>query len=308
MAYRELTGIAGLVLATTLAGCAGVSSVAQTPAAPGVQTDSLMPLAGTTKRVLATADDNNNVLLYTANINKTNPPLLGEITAGVTRSVGVAIDRAGTLYVSNSGGSRPSIAEYRPGTSSPFKTITNGLFNPGLIVVDRTGNLYVTDVTGSKFVVLVYAPNASSPTRTIDTPAGGNIALDDRANLYIASFEVRTQQGTVYRVAHGGSHVKNLHLADVPGPSIGVDRAGNLYVGGESGEIAIYPPGSKTPSRFIQGNSGGFYTQLDVTPNGTIYWPNYDEEQMYEFAPGASGPTNSFLIPGSGADAAVGDF
>ncbi|HVR46621.1 MAG TPA: hypothetical protein VMT95_08345 [Candidatus Binatia bacterium] len=43
-----------------------------------------------------------------------------------------------------------------------------------------------------------------------------------------------------------------------------------------------------------------------VRSNGTIYWPNYDTSQMFEFAPGASAPTNVFATQGSGIDAAVG--
>lgn len=293
-------------MATTLGGCLG-GSVAQMPAGSGVPAQALTR-SEMSQPVLAIADDSNNVLLYTANINQQNPPLLGRITVGVTRSAAVCVDRAGTLFVSNSGDGTPSVAEYKPGTFSPFKTITDGLRDPSSIVVDGADNLYVEDNFGSQIVVLVYAPNANSPTRTIDIPAGGGLALDARGNLYIASFRVETQQGTVYRVARGGSHAKNLNLSDLPGPSIGVDRLGDLYVGGEAGAIAVYAPGSKTPSRSIQANADGFYTQLDVTPNGTIYWPNYDREEMFEFAPGASGPSNTFLISATGADAAVGDF
>ena len=45
---------------------------------------------------------------------------------------------------------------------------------------------------------------------------------------------------------------------------------------------------------------------MAVTPNGTIYWPNEQDKQIYEFAPGASGPTNVFEGGSNGIDAAVG--
>ncbi len=51
---------------------------------------------------------------------------------------------------------------------------------------------------------------------------------------------------------------------------------------------------------------GGFYSDFAETPDGTIYWPNYDDGILYEFAPGASGPTNT--VNSGGVDAAVGGW
>ncbi len=245
--------------------------------------------------VLFIADEATNVLLYPANIHKA-PKLLGEITNGVTRSVGVATDSRGALYVVNSGGSRASIAEYKRGAKAPFKTITSGLNVPGFDAVDSLGNLYVADKASSGGIVQVYSPGASSPSKTIDIPTTrnsgvGGLAFDPGGALLVNTFDVKTATSIVYRVPRGSSNPQNLNLA---------------YADGHAGDIAIYAPGGKTPSRFITLSPDGFYTQMLVTPAGTIYWPDYDDDEMFEIAPGASVPTNVFATQGSGVEPAVG--
>ena len=69
--------------------------------------------------------------------------------------------------------------------------------------------------------------------------------------------------------------------------------------------IDVYAPGNKTPARFVNAGDNDFYSNFSITPNGTIYWPNFNDGQMYEFAPGASSPTNK-VLGGNGVDAAIG--
>ena len=122
----------------------------------------------------------------------------------------------------------------------------------------------------------------------------------------VAAFSVESNSGDVFSIAPGASQATNLNLQNPPGPSLGTDRAGYIYVGGHEGDIAVYSPGSTTAGRFITLGVNGFYTGMAVTANGTIYWPNYDNNTMYEIAPGASGPINVFDTQGSGTDVAVG--
>ncbi len=303
----------GCVIA--LGGCLGGGATGNAPMPPLVKAAHVAPPAVRARQhrssVLFIADEATNVLLYPANIHKA-PKLLGEITSGVTRSVGVATDSHGTLYVVNSGGSRASIAEYKRGAKAPFKTITSGLNVPGFDAVDSLGNLYVADKSSSGGIVQVYSPGASSPSKTIDIPTTrnsgvGGLAFDPSGALLVNTFDVKTATSIVYRVPRGSSNPQNLNLADLPGGlSLGADKAGFIYAGGHAGDIAIYAPGSKTASRFITLSPDGFYTQMLVTPDGTIYWPDYDDDEMFEIAPGASVPTNVFATQGSGVEPAVG--
>jgi hypothetical protein len=283
--------------------------------APPATRNALRPAAGEAavkQPTLFVANVNSDVLLYTANINQQNPPLLGQITQGVTRSVNVCFGRA-TLYVVNSGGGGPSVAEYHSGSSSPFATITSGLDTPDACAVDRNGNLYVDDGGAGNPLIQIYPSGQLTPGKSIDIPHSGRatvpggLVVNGRGVLFVNTFEGESETATVFRIARGSSNAKNLNLQQLPaGTALGLDSAGNLYAGGHDGNISIYAPGNKTPSRLINVNVIGFYTDMAVTPDGTIYWPNYDNGTMYEFAPGASSPTNVFSTDGSGSGAAVG--
>jgi hypothetical protein len=299
-----------LVAAILLGGCAGGVGAS----APGSFGPSVSPAAAPAPFVRAFAGSQRDVFVagmadavvfYSANIHEKNPPALGEINQGVTRAQGLWIDRRGTLYVSNNTWP-PSIAEYKRGTAAPIKVITNGLNTPGAVAVDSAGNLYVANTNQT---VIVYPPGASSPSRTIQLPnqgrsSPGGLAFGPHGNLLVATFDIEHQVGNLYSVAPGSSQPVNLNLHGLSGSALGTDQGGNIYVGGDEGYISVFAPGSKTPSRSINAGDTGFYSDLTVTPNGTVYWPNYDLGEMYEFAPGASAPTNIFA--GGGVDAAVG--
>jgi len=306
LCYALISWTVALATGAILTGYGSAGSAAPLSMNSAVHSTASESTRGGVQKTLFIADVDSNVLLYSSDIKQNNPPLLGQITQGVTRSVAVAVDRRNTLYVVNFGGNSPSIAEYKQGTTSPFKTLTNGLRAPEDIVVDRELNVYVVD-SGS---VLVYARGASSPSRVIPISSSftGGLALATNGDLLVATFDTEHQSGAVYSIAPGSSQAHNLNLQSVPGPSLGTDGAGYIYVGGHSGDISVYAPGSTTASRFINANADGFYTNMDVLPNGTIYWPNYDDRTMYEFSPGASGPANVFTTSGSGIGAAVGSW
>jgi hypothetical protein len=308
MAVRTLL-IAGVLASVLLGGCVatmgGGGSAEPMSLRAGVS-ENLVP------QDLFIADVSSNVLIYTANIKKSNPPLLGEITQGVSRSTGVCIDRQGTLYVLNFGGSAVNVTEYKRGSSTPFKTITNGLDYPNSLAVDRSANLYVGQRGSSGVVVVaVYAKGASSPTRTIQVGGAGGaggMAFDANGDLLVDVFDVKTNAAAVYSVAPGSSKAINLNLQNALGGSLGADWAGYIYVGDHEGNIAVYASGNSSIVRTINLNTGGFYAQMAVTAAGTIYWPNYQQGKMYEIAPGASGATNVFPTAVSGIGASVGPW
>ncbi|HVR45016.1 MAG TPA: hypothetical protein VMT95_00020 [Candidatus Binatia bacterium] len=310
MAVRTFLIAGVLVSAMLLGGCVAVMGGGGSAERVSVQagvSENFVP------QDLFIADVSSNVLIYTANINKSNPPLLGEITQGVSRSTGVCIDRQGTLYVLNFGGSAVNVTEYKRGSSTPFKTITNGLDYPNSLTVDRYANLYVGQRASSGVVVVVavYAKGASSPTRTIQVGGAGvagGMAFDANGDLLVDVFDVKTNAAAVYSVAPGSSKAINLNLQNALGGSLGADRAGYIYVGDHEGNIAVYASGNSSIVRTINLNTGGFYAQIAVTAAGTIYWPNYQQGKMYEIAPAASGATNVFSTAVSGIAASVGPW
>ena len=71
---------------------------------------------------------------------------------GLDRPDGVAVDTAGTVYVTDFGNNR--VLKLTAGASSQTVLPFTGLSRPEDVAVDTGGNLYVTD-TGNKRVVVL---------------------------------------------------------------------------------------------------------------------------------------------------------
>jgi hypothetical protein len=69
------------------------------------------------------------------------------ITDGISNPLGAAVDKHGTLYVSNY---PAAITEYAKGTNTPSETITGGgMEDPFGLALDKSGNLYIADFGAS---------------------------------------------------------------------------------------------------------------------------------------------------------------
>jgi len=297
-----------------VAGCAGAGGL---PGSPGPattlpQTRSIQQTtarnAGLPERLFV-ANLSNSVSVYAAS---SNSPLSG-ITAGLTRVTNVYVDASGTLYVSNQG-YRSDILEYKAGSSRPFKTLTKGFSVPGFIAVGTDGTMYVSDKQNGSIVVRVFRKGADLPNRTIVIPdAGyavscGGLTFDPSGDLIVGTFLPKTQTSHVFSIAPGSSRAQDLHLAELPGSQIAADAAGNIYVAGESGDIAVYAPNDQWPVRhMITSLNDQVYGGIAALPDGTLYVPSYTGG-IYEFAPGASsGNVFSPLTQGN-VDVAVGNW
>ena len=88
---------------------------------------------------------------------KGSTTLMTTITDGISNPLGAAIDKSGTLYVSNF---PAAITEYAYGTTTPSKTITGGgMMDPFGLALDKSGNLYIADF---------------GATAVFELPAGGS--------------------------------------------------------------------------------------------------------------------------------------
>jgi sugar lactone lactonase YvrE len=292
----------------TAGGSSGMSSLG---APPAVSRNG----AKSAKRVVFVSNLDGGIRIYSADIHEKNPPLLGTITSGASDPRGVWVDRKGTLYVVNasSGSQGPSLSEYKRGASGPFRTITNGLLDdPGAVAVGNDGTVYVNSVsnhanwfsaryeTGPAGAVVVYGPGKTTPEETIPLPeqpeydmSAGGMAIDKQGNVYVANVG-NLAVVNVFKIAAGTSHATDLALTSAGGDAITMDGAGNLYAGGFAGGysgyyISVYPPGATSPSRTI---SLAFQTYgITATSNGTLYV--VAEDDVYEYAPGASEPKNT---------------
>ncbi len=191
--------------------------------------------------------------------------IAGEGT-GLDHPVGVALDTAGNVYVSNT----YTVTVYAPGASgnvAPIRTIESSS-QVGGIALDTPGNLYVA----SRDVIRVYATanGNATPIRTISgsntglgCPAG--LGLDAAGELYVAN--PCGGSITVFAAGADGNATptrtiigSNTGLNGASG--IALDEAGHLYVtnaGGylaNAGSVKVYAAGASgnaIPIRTIAG-------------------------------------------------------
>jgi hypothetical protein len=224
--------------------------------------------------------------------------LLQTIAVGVPRPGGIWVDERGVLYALNvpDGSYQTSLAEYEPGSASPFRIITKGIVNCSAIAVDRRRDVYVSgiDTSNGSFFLEIYPKGKLTPSQTLTIPRSGvggpaGLAFDSSGALLVA--ESLLGVGAVYRLRHGSQRFTNLNLRDAPGGSIGVDGAGNLYVGGNHA-VAVYPPGATRPERTVRVQN--HVDAITVAPGGELYVA--DAGKLAEYAPGAKEPARSFNV------------
>ncbi|HEY5096298.1 MAG TPA: hypothetical protein VII69_14390 [Candidatus Eremiobacteraceae bacterium] len=297
-----------IALGMMLAGCGGMSATSIAPQiiVPGSSFSNADPSQpDNAKNVLYVSNLLSNVTLYPAGIHRSNPQPLETITDGTTRPEGMWVDRKGTLYVVNGvNGRAGNLTEYKLGKTSPNRVIRNGLTAPTAVAVGRDGTVYVNDaqetITG---VVVVYGRGQSAPERTITLPDPayaldpGGMAFDANGDLLVATLAPETNAVHVFSIAPGSSQPVDLGLKGAGGPAIAIDGAGNLYTAGtpnDPGTVAIYAPGSTTPSRMFQ--LGPQINFITVAADGTLYAAVLDQRTgvtgVAEVAPGASTITN----------------
>jgi hypothetical protein len=111
------------------------------------------------------------------------------ITKGLTYPVGIAIDHAGNLYVSNyEPYSDQNVQVYAPGSKSPSRTITDGVSSPVGIAVDAHDTLYVT-TQDPPSAIKEYRSGQSTPFRTITDELSypDGIVIGENGWLYVAN-------------------------------------------------------------------------------------------------------------------------
>ena len=114
--------------------------------------------------------------------------------------IGVAVDTAGTVYVSNCGAfcyQTPTIYVYANGSTNPTGSITSSAFSSvGFLLVDKSGNLFAPSsnrATGAGDVFEIPA-GSSTPTAlhlkglfNFGGPGTGGVAMSDAGDLYVTN-------------------------------------------------------------------------------------------------------------------------
>ncbi len=177
------------------------------------------------------------------------------ISGYVNRPIALAHDNAGNLYVANAltinGSCKAgnSIMIFRPRSSAPAATITQGLFYPRAMAID-SGLLYVAN-----------APPSDSKT----LPFGS-----------VAVFQLGSDK--LLRIITSG--------IDTPA-ALAVDGNGYLYVANLNGHsVSVYAPGATTPSRIISQGVNSPYALAIGSKDGDLYVANIHQNNVSAYAPG----------------------
>lgn len=265
-AFGPLFACAATALA---AGCAGTQ---QTLPAAGAG----VPSAPLTRTVasLPDAEDAGSQVLYVSNwehqsvevISAKKHTLLREINTSPYYPNSVRVDGSNNLWVAlDTYGTQPSLWVFKPGASTPFRTL-NGIKNEAVgVAIDRDGTAYVTDQNEGVADIWVFAPGSTQPTSELTDPNGtccGWVAVDDQHNVYFTYESQTGHTGAIDEFVHGSTKPKSLGitLATFPG-GIEVLHNGTIIVTEQGivdfnlpAKIDTFPKGATTPSSVISGD------------------------------------------------------
>jgi hypothetical protein len=180
---------------------------------------------------------------------------------------GLALDRAGLLYVAFAGEPNPIVSVYSAtasGTATPLRTLQlTNVLQVNDIAADATGNIYVAGYMSPENAIAVYPPSATgpaTPARTITlgtsnvygvaVAATGEIFANICLGCYNTNFGIEEFAPGAYGAATP-INIINLNVASswriVNGGPVRLDSAGNIFtslelnsVAPESSSIVVY--------------------------------------------------------------------
>jgi serine/threonine-protein kinase len=151
----------------------------------------------------------------------------GEHDSKLANPNGVAVDTAGTVYVTD-GGCQGRVLTMAAGSSTPtmlpFTDLQN--FNGG-VAVDSAGNVYITDTYNNRVLKLAAGSNRPTALPFTGLADPDAVAVDSAGNIYVTD----SYNNRVLKLAAGASTPTVLAFTGLNRPTgVSVDRAGNIYV------------------------------------------------------------------------------
>ncbi len=193
----------------------------------------------------------------------------------LTEPTGVAVDTAGSVYVTEYVHSR--VFKLAAGSNTPTVLPFTGLNEPQGVAVDTAGTVYATNLGNKQ--VLKFAAGSSTPAvlpfTGLNDPVG--VAVDNAGSVYVTDLG----NDRVVKLAAGSSTQTVLPFTGLHTPSaVAVDNAGSVYVTanvGHSGGVLKLAAGSSTQTAlpFTAGavavdNAGSVYFTDNVGHSGRV--------------------------------------
>jgi hypothetical protein len=204
-----------------------------------------------------------------------NRGIIGVISDQVNSAHGLFVDGRRNLYVAN----ESTVTAYRPGTVHPYIVYSDG-DRPLYIVLDHAGRLYAANQDGT---VSEYPPHQTTPDVTFRIPGSqtAGISLDAANNLYVGYID-GPNNSSIEKFAPGSQVGQVLGMKLDSPQSLLLDRSGNILVveTGDTQAIAVFPPGTTSPSQVIHVDTG--VTQMALRESEKqLYISNYANGDIY---------------------------
>ena len=301
MHRSSLTAFVSVVAAGVLGGCGG--STGSLPAAGGnasVGLPATLQQAGTAKGLIYSSSYGANTVDYYLKGTGPNNPIAGALKGDFAAPQGIAVNKPGNVYVTNSNGQ--SVFVYAKGSKSPTLTLVDNNYFPVNVTVAPDGTVYVANGggdIGASGDVLVYRSGASNPMETL---TNGHflhvegVALDKNGNVFVScNAGMGAGTGGVVEFPKGSLTGKDLHITLGAAGGVGFDGDGRLLVMDESvPSLNVYAPGKRKPLHQLSLPGASRYFAFSKTSR-VLYVADYDlgEIEVYDYAPNALTKTNT---------------
>ena len=162
---------------------------------------------------------------------------------GLNRPYGVAVDAAGSVYVTEENNNR--VVKLAAGSTTQSVLPFTGLNHPRGVAVDAVGDMYVVDNGNNRVVELAAGSTTESvlPFTGLNEPI--DVVVDTAGNLYVTD----ENNDRVLKLAPGSSIPTVLPFSGLGPWGVAVDTAGNLYVtDSNKNRVLELAPGSTSQS------------------------------------------------------------
>jgi hypothetical protein len=270
LALRAGIGISlASIVASPLAGCSGASSALPVPpvsSVPAVASSAAGKMTAPnalgsmgaqnevesdkkkSKLLFVSDNENNRIVVFNTATKQQNPPVMRTITSGIHGPNGIAVDKAGNLYVANF--LTNTVTIYAPNAATPKTTLSTSLNGPWDVKVDGFGNVYVANIPvfgSTPDFISEYPAGSSSPSYTWTVP---------QPNMTISGFALLNplQQGqtSIYALVYSlnaSSFATGGLITCYPGQQTCTQLGG--YTFGQTGGIAVANSPNANPFKFL---------------------------------------------------------
>jgi serine/threonine protein phosphatase PrpC/sugar lactone lactonase YvrE len=207
--------------------------------------------------------------------------------AGLKPPDSMAVDRAGTVYIADTGNNRVLVLAAGAGTPTglPF----TDLKQPDGVAVDTAGTVYITDTGNNR--VLKLAAGADTPTVLPFTGLSSphKVAVDTAGTVYVVDLG---HNRVVKLAADADAETEPLPFTGLSLPlSLAVDTAGNLYVTDNgNNRVLKLVAGADTPTVLP---FAGLNSPHDVAVDtaGNLYVADFGNNRVLKLAAGSGTQT-----------------